>query len=125
MDERKFYPYLDSRLILGLRAGDDFVYDIGFTDEKTGEIIPLTGFSAILQLRDVETDALLMEDDSITGSITIDEAGGKVNFATPAAKTVLVPPGVCKYGLRMIDGNGKSNTWPFGPCDVAECLVKP
>jgi hypothetical protein len=123
MSELKIYPYLDTRGILGLRAGDDFVLSLKATNGIADAIITLTGYSATLQLRDAATDALLLADDSITGSITIDGAGGVVNFATPATLTALVPAGVCKYGLRMVGPDGKGDTLLSGPCDVAPRAV--
>lgn len=123
MNEPRVYPYLDDRLILGLRAGDDFIFVLTLTDKATGDPVPMPGFNAALQLRDTATDALLLADDSITGSILVHASDGTISFATTAALTVLVPAGICKYGLRLTDGSGKGDTLLAGPCDVAPKAV--
>ena len=123
MNELIAYPYLSDRGVLGIRAGDDFVMDMTFKDQDTGDPVDLSGYAAVFQIRDGADGSLLLEDTTATGSMTIDGVNGKVSFATPRSDTAALTAGTHKWGLRLVSGDNKADTIASGVCDVAEAVV--
>lgn len=70
-------------------AGDDFYYDIQYTESDGETPIDLTGATAVMELRDSVTDATIV--DTMSGGVS-DGESGMMRFTLTATETSALLP---------------------------------
>jgi hypothetical protein len=102
---------------LGITQGDDLSIEIEVTDD--GTVVPLTGYEAMLQVRDDYGAIVLTFDSQATpATIVITEATGLLTLTQLAATTTALTPGRYTWDLELIDAEGLISTEARGTCII-------
>lgn len=92
--------------------GADWAKRVPLLDEA-GAAADLTGYDARMQIREHDTDDVILADLRVGAGITIDAANGIVTLALTAAQTTAITVALAVYDLKMIDGAGHGQ-FPIG-----------
>ena len=87
-----------------------------------GPALPLTGYTAHMQIRKSATDPVVIVDlSTAAGAISIDAPNGKISLTISAAVTLAIPnKGAVYYALETTDMNGRVKRQFEGPVYLTE-----
>lgn len=109
---------------LTITQGDDLSLQIEVQDD--GVAVPLTGYEAMLQVRDAQDAIVLTFDSQATvPTITITEATGVLTLTQLAATTEDLTPGRYTWDLELIDADGLVSTEARGECIIKAQVSRP
>jgi hypothetical protein len=89
------------------------------------QIIPLTDFTARMQIReDKESDVVLVDLDSDGHGLTINGPAGSILLELSSAQTETFPSGDLVYDLKITDPDGKSHRFIEGTATVDRAVTR-
>lgn len=113
-------------------AAYNFVIEQGATLDKTfvwkdsaGTVIPLTGYTAKMQLRQsVTATDVLLELSTLNGKIIITALEGKIQLLVPATDTAAITWQRAKYDLELLSSTGVVTRLLSGDVEVSREVTR-